>query len=259
VWRGSGRLKQSVTESSFDAWTKYYRQDENAANAIVSYYNKGALVALALDITIRQRTQGSKSLDDVMRALWQRNGRTGTGVEEDGIERIACEITGLDLKEFFDRALRGTTDLPIAELLAHVGVTFSLRPAESDADKGGKPAAKSDAQLLQRAVLGARLAEGAEARLAAVFDDGAAQAAGLSAGDVLVAFNSIKVTRAGLDKLLRAARPGERVHMHAFRRDELLEFDVLLQPPANDTAVFQLVPEAAAPAVAQRRAWLQPA
>jgi predicted metalloprotease with PDZ domain len=75
VLRGSGRLKQSVAESSFDAWTKYYRQDENSPNAIVSYYTKGSLVALGLDLTIRAETAGKKSLDDVMRtvaALWPR-------------------------------------------------------------------------------------------------------------------------------------------------------------------------------------------
>lgn len=75
VLRGSGRLKQTVAESSFDAWVKYYRQDENAANAIVSYYTKGSLVALAFDLTIRAQTQNRKSLDDVMRLLWQRYGR----------------------------------------------------------------------------------------------------------------------------------------------------------------------------------------
>ena len=257
VWRGSGRLKQTVTESSFDAWTKFYRQDENAANAIVSYYTKGALVALALDLTIRQGSGGKKSLDDVMRALWQHRGKAGIGVAEDEIERVACEVSGLDLKKFFDAALRSTTDVPLAELLAHVGVGFSLRPAESDSDKGGKPATKSGDKLAQRAVLGVRLTEGSEARLAAVFDNGAAQAAGLSAGDVLLAFNSIKVTRAGLEKLLQAARPGERVQVHAFRRDELLEFEVLLKPPAADTAVLQLAPEAAAPVLVRRRAWLR--
>jgi predicted metalloprotease with PDZ domain len=64
-----------VAESSFDAWTKYYRQDENAPNAIVSYYAKGALIALALDLQLRAGTDGAASLDDVMRLLWQRHGR----------------------------------------------------------------------------------------------------------------------------------------------------------------------------------------
>ncbi|CAH2796623.1 MAG: Putative protease [uncultured Caballeronia sp.] len=75
VLRGSERLKQTVAESSFDAWVKYYRQDENAANAIVSYYQKGSLVVLVFDLSIRVQTEGKKSLDDVMRLLWQRYGR----------------------------------------------------------------------------------------------------------------------------------------------------------------------------------------
>jgi predicted metalloprotease with PDZ domain len=75
VLRGSGRTKQSVADSSFDAWGKYYRQDENAPNAIISYYTKGSLIGLALDLSIRAKTGGKKSLDDVMRALWQRYGR----------------------------------------------------------------------------------------------------------------------------------------------------------------------------------------
>ena len=86
--RNAGRLKQSVAESSFDAWTKYYRQDENSPNAIVSYYQKGALVALGLDLTIRAKTDGARSLDDVMRLLWQYYGEGSGGVPEDAMPKI---------------------------------------------------------------------------------------------------------------------------------------------------------------------------
>src|SRR5581483_4613820 len=86
VLRAPGRLKQTVEESSFDAWIKYYRQDENAPNAMVSYYVKGGLVALCLDLLIRSETQGRRSLDRVMRALWKRYGQKGVGIPEDGIE-----------------------------------------------------------------------------------------------------------------------------------------------------------------------------
>ncbi|HSY28304.1 MAG TPA: peptidase M61, partial [Burkholderiaceae bacterium] len=123
VMRGSGRHKQSIAESSFDAWTKYYRQDENAPNAIVSYYTKGSLVALALDLTIRAETKGKKSLDDVMRALWNGYGRDfysadgGKGVSESELEALIDSITGLKLKRTLDRWVRGTVDLPLATLL----------------------------------------------------------------------------------------------------------------------------------------------
>src|SRR5690625_7091112 len=75
VYRGSGRFKQSIAHSSYDAWTRFYKQDENSPNAIVSYYTKGALAALGLDLLIQQRTDGQHSLDDVMRYMWQHYGK----------------------------------------------------------------------------------------------------------------------------------------------------------------------------------------
>src|SRR5260370_339265 len=117
VLRGSGRLKQSVAESSFDAWVKYYRQDENSPNAIVSYYAKGSLVALAFDLAIRAQTNHRKSLDDVMRLLWQRYGRdfyrgNAVGVGEDEVEALIAEATGVELSPRVGQAVHGTRDLP---------------------------------------------------------------------------------------------------------------------------------------------------
>src|SRR5690606_12938827 len=105
VRRAGGRFKQSVAESSFDAWTRYYKQDENSPNALVSYYTKGSLVALGLDITIRHASAGRHSLDDVMRLMWERYGRdfytgTGTGVPEDAMADLIREATGVDTRDF---------------------------------------------------------------------------------------------------------------------------------------------------------------
>ncbi len=256
VWRGSGRLKQSLADSSFDAWTKFYRQDENAPNSIVSYYTKGALVAVALDLTIRRATGEARSLDDVMRLLWERYGRSGIGVPEDGVERVAEEVAAVDLGEFFERMVYGTDDPPLADLLADVGVDFVLRPAESDSDKGGKPARKGGTETL-RSVLGVRLASGAEARLSQVSDGGAAQEAGLAAGDVIVAVDGLRATSANLEKSLHSRKPGSRVHIHAFRRDELMEFDATLKEAPADTCVLVLREGADAATCARRAAWLQ--
>jgi predicted metalloprotease with PDZ domain len=235
--RAPGRAKQSLAESSFDAWIKYYRQDENSPNAIVSYYGKGSLVALCLDLLIRSRTDGRRSLDDMMRALWQRYGLTGAGVEEDGIERLAEEVTGLKLGRHFDDWLRSTRELPLKALLATHGVEMQLRAPESAQDKGGKPAAsKATAGL---AMLGARArAERDDAAVTHVLDGGAAQAAGIAAGDVVVAVDGLRPGRGGLDALLAKRRPGERVAIHAFRRDELMSFDVELGRAHTDTCVL---------------------
>lgn len=236
VQRGSGRKKQSVAESSFDAWIKYYRQDENAPNSVVSYYVKGSLVALCLDLLIRRETGGRKSLDHVMQALWKRHGLKGIGVAEDGVEKLTEQITGLKLKSFFDQALRGTADLPLEKLLAEVGVEMETRRCESAADKGGRRASKPEKALAQRVDFGARTADqGGELKLTHVLDGGAAQRAGLAAGDTLVAIDGLKVTGKNLESRLSQFRPGETVRVHAFRRDELQVLDLPLAAPPADT------------------------
>jgi predicted metalloprotease with PDZ domain len=252
--RGAGRLKQTVEESSFDAWIKFYKPDENTPNTVVSYYTKGALVALALDLTIRRETRNARSLDDVMRALWARYGKTGIGVPEDGVERIAGDVSGLDLRAFFDRALRSTEDLPLGELLAAFGVTLTLRPAESDQDKGGKPSAKLRPA---RSTLGVRLGDhGPDATLSVVYDGGPARAAGLAAGDVIVAVDGLRATRGNLEALVGSHPTGNSVRIHAFRRDELMVFDVVLKPAPLDTCVLALQEPVDDLTRSRRSAWL---
>jgi len=219
VLRGSGRTKQSVADSSFDAWSKYYRQDENSANAIVSYYTKGALIALAFDLTIRAKTDGARSLDDVMLALWDRYGRdfypsAGRGVTEAEVEALFEEVSGVKLKAMFERHVRGTDDLPLAKLYAPFGVKLV------DERKSGKPS--FDAGIGRDA---------AGARLAQVHEGGAAHRAGLSAHDVVIAVDGLRVNGnpSNLDTLLGRYRVGDKVTVHAFRGDELMAFEVTLQ------------------------------
>jgi predicted metalloprotease with PDZ domain len=222
VLRGSGRTKQSVAESSFDAWTKYYRQDENAPNAIISYYTKGSLVGLAFDLTIRAKTGGAKSLDDVMRALWERYGRdfyagasgSGRGVTEKDVEALFDDISGVRLKPLFDRYVRGTEDIPLAKLYAPFGIKLA------DERKNSKPSLNIG---VGRDPLGAKLNQ--------VHEGGAAHQAGLSAGDIVIAVDGLRVNGipSNLEQLLTRYRVGDTVPVHAFRRDELMRFDVTLQ------------------------------
>jgi len=252
VLRGSGRLKQSVAESSFDAWIKYYRQDENAPNAIVSYYQKGSLVALAFDLAIRERTNHRKSLDDVMRLLWQRygrdfyrNGHEAQGVGEDEVKALIAEATGVDLGSLFDEAVYGTRDLPLEALLAPFGV--ELRPDFGNGDAGrlGKPS------------LGARVrAAGTDCAVAAIHDGGAAQKAGLSAGDILVALDGLRITGSNLDTLLMRYLPGATVDIHAFRRDELRVVRAKLDGPEVTRYKLLADDKARAPVRRARERWL---
>jgi predicted metalloprotease with PDZ domain len=257
VTRNPGRLRQSVAESSFDAWTRFYKQDENAPNAIVSYYAKGALVALALDLRLRTETGGARSLDDLLRALWQGFGRRGPGVGERDIEAMASELAGVDLSGFFQQALDSTEELGLKELLAGVGVAMRMRPAGGDQDSGG--CVEEFAPVQERPELGARLdRNSAEARLAVVLDGRPAQEAGLAPGDVIVAVDGLRATAANLDTLIAraAACAAAPIELFAFRRDELMRFAVNPRTAPCDTCELRLDTDASAEVLGARGAWL---
>jgi predicted metalloprotease with PDZ domain len=248
--RTPGRERQSVAESSFDAWIKYYRQDENAPNAIVSYYVKGALIALALDLELRLRS--AVSLDDVMRALWQRHGQTGVGVPEDGMQALAAELSGLNLHAFFRDYVHGTVELPLPSLLQEFGIVWNLRPAANAKDRGGVPG-KDPAP---RVGLGATLATGTDLRLKHLAADGPAALAGLAPGDAIVAIDGLRASSDGLDRLVRARNAGDVVEIHAFRRDELMRFAVALAAARIDTCWLTLAETVGPEIAARREAWL---
>ena len=260
VMRNPGRLRQTLAESSFDAWTKFYKQDENAPNAIVSYYAKGALAALALDLTIRERSADAHSLDDVMRALWQRHGRSDVGVPERGVEALTAEVTGLDLAGFFDHALDSTADLDLQGLLATVGIALRMRPSTGPKDVGG--AADSDRDGWPDATepaadIGLRLQpNAAEAQITVVLEGRPAQHAGLAAGDLLVAVDGLRVTAAGVDDMLRRAVIGQPLEIYAFRRDELMRFSVVPEPAPADTCELRILTDVPDQRLARRAAWL---
>ncbi len=254
--RNPGRHVQSAAESSFDAWIKYYRRDENTPNAVVSYYVKGSLIGLALDLTLREC---GSSLDALMRALWQRYGAL-RGVPEDGIAQLASELAGRDLGDFFARYVEGVEDPPFAALLAGAGVTLEFAAAKGARDRGGVRKTQGnggdDAQALPQATLGADIVGGSEPRLQYVHTGGPAERAGLAAGDTLVAIDGLKASAERISTLLGTRRAGDTVPMHAFRRDELIAVDVTLAEAPRDTCWLRLDPCAAPEALARRNAWL---
>jgi predicted metalloprotease with PDZ domain len=259
VMRTPGRLVQTLAESSFDAWTKFYKQDENAPNAIISYYAKGALVALALDLTIRRETDGRVALDDVMRALWVRHGRTGLGVPELGFETLAMEVSGLDLGDFFAQALDSTDDLDLASLLASVGILMRLRPAIGPKDQGG--CVERFEPIQGQPTLAVRLRNGGpEAVLAHVLSGGAGECAGLAPGDQVVAVNGLRATAENLERLVAASQDPHGapmpIRLHCFRRNELLELTACPQPAVADTCELILLDAAPEAMLRARTAWL---
>lgn len=233
VQRTPGRLLQSVADSSFDAWTRYYRQDENAPNAIVSYYTKGALVALCIDLAVRARTRGRRSLDDVMRLMWTRWGRNfhslpfgeRGGLAEDAFPDLLAEATGLDMAREIRRWTEDTEDLPLATLLRPHGIALDLRGADHAGASIGAKLALRDGML----------------QLSQVLNGGPAHSAGLSAGDSLIAVDGLRVAdERAFKTLLERRGTGAALRVHAFRRDELHEFELVPAPPAPTEAVLSV-------------------
>jgi len=257
VMRGSGRLKQSIAESSFDAWTRFYKQDENAPNAIVSYYTKGALVAFGLDMLLRDVTDDRASLDQLMRMLWEKHGKSDLGVPEDGPEQLASKLAGCDLSDFFSQAVHGTDDLSLADWFASLGIGYRLRPAKNQGDWGGH--CDNPAGIQPRQDIGVRYKQQGDLLLLThVLDAGAAQSAGLSAGDKLIAIDGIHVNKANLELLVSQPEQGVELTVHAFRRDELMTFQLLPKDAPLDTCDLWLLPdnECTERQLLRRREWL---
>lgn len=224
-----GRHKQSVAESSFDAWTRYYKQDENSPNALISYYTKGSLIALGLDLTIRHRSNDKYSLDDVMRGMWIRFGRdfytgAGQGLSETGFAKLVNEITGVNVSQEITQWAYGTHDVPLKNLLRTQNIDLSWKQPST------KPSI--DARIRK---------QGEQQILASVLEHGAAHAAGLSAMDTLVAIDGIRIdaNTNTLDNLLNRYCAGDVITVHVFRRDELRAFELRLAAPIPHECILK--------------------
>ena len=196
-----GRTVQTVAESSFDAWVKFYRPDENTNNAGTSYYNKGCLVALCLDLGLRLR---GSSLDALMRKLYE-NAQQGIQVSERTIFDLCRELTGQDWAEQINHLINTTDELPLDQLLPEFGFSFELKN-EQALPFGLKVVDKPEGVLIQSARR-----------------DGAAAKVGLSAHDVILAIDGLKAS----EKLLaKYAKQAGTYSVYAFRRDELMQFEL---------------------------------
>ncbi|WP_312050297.1 M61 family metallopeptidase [Acinetobacter courvalinii] len=208
-----GRLIQSVSESSFDAWIKFYRQDENSNNAGTSYYNKGSLVALCLDLGLRLR---GSNLDALMRRLYE-NTQQGIQVNERTIFELCHELTGDNWIEQINHLINTTDELPLDQLFPEFGLSYTLKHDKALAF-GLKGVDKAEGVVVQQ-----------------VRRDSAAAQAGLSANDVILAIDGVKAS----EKLLaKYAKQQGTFTVYAFRRDELLQVE--LQAGENELTTVEL-------------------
>lgn len=225
-----GRFLDSLEDSSFDAWIKFYRRDENSENSSVSYYLKGGLVILLLDLTIRQQTDGRCSFDDVLRYLYRTYPLDGPGIPEDGgylaaIEAAVGVAAGTDhtYRDFFTRYVSGTEELAYADILGYVGV--QLKWGYTLPTHGDIPPPWLGAKLKQ---------DGGRTQITSTRSDGPAAVAGIYPGDELLALDGWRIDAESLPQRLIAYRPGDTVTLSLFRRDELLHVPLQLAPAPYD-------------------------
>jgi predicted metalloprotease with PDZ domain len=242
-----GARRMSLARASHDAWIKYYRPDENSRNASVSYYTKGGLVALLLDLRIRRTSGGARTLADALRLGWKEYTEVGAGFPEGAMQDLASRTAGADLGDFFARHVEGTAPLQPDDDLAFIGLQLVQKPAASE-----RSLARDAEGFLLAPDLGITVAdEGGMCRITAVLEDGPAYAAGLNAHDLLLAVNGMRCSAATLADRLDRTR-GEAVELALFRGQELRR--VQLRPRLLRLADWKLLP-VEAPTDAQRAAF----
>jgi predicted metalloprotease with PDZ domain len=212
-----GRLEMSAEEASFDAWIKHYRPDENTINSTLSYYDKGALLGLLLDLEIRRRTGGAKSLDDVMRHLYAEFYKKGRNYTPADFQRAAEMFAGSSLEDFFRRYVRGREELDYNAALSGVGLQLELFAGDRT-----RPAAEPS-------YFGATLRQEQDRlNVTNVLAGSPAYNQGLNAADQIVAVDGMRATLDFLNARLNEKKPGDEVRVTVFRADELRTFTIKL-------------------------------
>jgi predicted metalloprotease with PDZ domain len=220
-----GRAHQSVAESSFDAWIKLYRNDENTGNAGISYYNKGALVALCLDLTLLAKSDGRYRLFDVVKEFYsqaKQNDNKRIGISSADMGAVIGQFMPLaDWEEFERRYVNDVEELPLEALLVANGIKIHTNTKET-ADKNipwGMRCSETPLGL----------------KVNRVSRNSAAAKAGISAHDIIVAIDGIKADTKQLATFSAATRA---VQCHLFRRDELMVVEVLPKADLVDNNTY---------------------
>ena len=248
-----GRAVQSAESASFDTWIRFYRPDENSVNVAESYYRRGQLLGLALDLTLRGATAGRRGLDDVMRLLWRRWGGKGKGYPEGAVEEAVARTLGSAAKarRFFDRHVRGTETPDIGRLLPAAGLALRLVP---EAEEG----VTEESPVKTRGDFGWKVkAENGRLLVAEVREGGAAMRAGMSAADEILAIDGVRASEDFLRRKAIEAGPGARIRVTVFRRERLRELGLVLGARKAGTWKIRPLPDAPAAAKRLARRWLK--
>ncbi len=238
-----GRRVQPLSESSFDAWIKLYRRDANSNNSQISYYLKGEMVSLLLDLLIRAKHGNRRSLDDVLRILWQKFGQSGldennvgqeVGFTPEQLEETIASVAETDLSEFFSRYLHTTAELPFDEYLQPFGLQIQPESLEHLSPYLGL-AAKSEngKEIVKFVESGSPAAQG-----------------GIDPEDELLAIDGLRIKADQLSDRLKDYAPGDILSLTLFHQDELRTCSITLGSPRP--AAYQVVP-VEKPSIAQQK------
>ncbi|MCG6135242.1 MAG: M61 family metallopeptidase [Nostoc sp. LLA-1] len=217
-----GRKVQPLSESSFDAWIKLYRPDTNSNNSQMSYYLKGEMVSLLLDLLIRARHGNQRSLDDVMRQMWWKFGQAEIGYTPEQLQEVMESVAGVDLGNFCDRYLDNTDELPFNQYLEPFGLQL-LAEREEEPYMGIKAKTDNGREVIKSVEAGSP-----------------AQLAGIDAGDELLAIEGIRLTAHQLSDRLKDYQPNDTIQVTVFHQDELRTYSVTLTAP--HPTKYQIVP-----------------
>lgn len=226
-----GRLVQSAEESSFDTWVKYYRQDENSINSQVSYYDKGAILGLLLDLEIRKLSSGAKSLDDCMRALYKGFYKQGRNYTPEDFQQTCEMIAGASLQQFFAKYVRGRDELDYNGALTVAGLKLETAPDPTS-------------EVQEKPNFGADLIDNGERLIVRrVYAGSPAYEQGLNAGDQIVALNNMRTNKRFFESRLAEKKPGDILNLTIFRADDLSTLIIKLGERVAST--YRIIPVAA--------------
>ncbi len=250
VQSSPSRNVQSLADSSHDTWIKFYRPNENTVNQTVNYYSKGAVAAFVLDAKIRELTSGKRSLDSVMRLLYERHLKDGYSPED--FRKIVKEVSGQDLNKWFAKFIDGTEEFDYDSALKWFGLKFkssTLAPVKPD--KKAKPTKKKVWLGLSTSTDSGRI------KVTRVLLKSPAFQAGLNVDDEIIAIDGFRIPTSGLTSRMEQYKPGDTVELLISRREKLMKLKVLLVEASPHTWTLQFDPKATEVQKMRRLGWLR--
>ncbi|HEX2639754.1 MAG TPA: PDZ domain-containing protein [Pyrinomonadaceae bacterium] len=210
--RTPGRFETSLEDASFNAWIKYYRQDENSVNNQISYYDKGEIVDFLLDVTIRTASNGTKSLDDVMRYLYNEFYKKGRNYTPQDFQKAAEMAAGRSLDDFFSKYVRGTDEIDYNSIVSGIGLKLVAEQGAEGRAYLGVDMAEDNGRLTVRSLTAGT----------------PAYEQGLNTGDQIVAIDGYRASTPRVQSFVAAKKPGDKVRLTIFRFDKLRDMDITL-------------------------------